>query len=437
MVELSYVQRNRIRQDRLLSQKGIVLAHNVMVAFDLVGHLQMSALERAVDDVVRRHSGLRLVVQWDMGEALGDILRDGTASIMLSDASEDEVDGLLNEEADTPFDSARDVKFRLRVIRKSDSAYTVAIIVDHLVCDGDSLYLLVSDLSMAYAARIAGKAPVWWSSVEDYASFAETEVSTLTGANLESRLTYWKGLLDPLMAVPETIMPGAIDPGKNASAALITRAVEGLTTRITAAAQTLRLTPFAIVTAGLALAVYSAQPISVVSLMVPVRYRPERWFGTVGWFANTTIQRHHMPSDRPLGQLARDILIQTFQSCEETIPLGLLVQRLQPERHRIRRWRPEIFLDLQDIRNLPCLTLDGSNAARRHWQGGGRLRDGVAICVELGPNTVSIDMRYERESWPQEKAEAFFCSLLNAIEIVTSDPSLAVGEAAIRLRQLS
>ena len=155
-------------------------AFNESVLLDLHGPLNEDTLGRAADAVVARHDALRTTILPD-GEGQ-QTLASVSVLVPLSDLSafdpaERDVREaeLLSAEAGEPFDLAAAPLVRFRLIRQNVDKHRLVITAHHLVCDGWSFGVLVSDLAAAYTAFSQGKA--WGAtpaaSFRDYAAMSK------------------------------------------------------------------------------------------------------------------------------------------------------------------------------------------------------------------------------------------------------------------------
>ncbi len=170
-------------------------AFNESVILDLGGPLNQDALVRALEAVVGRHDALRTAILPD-GEGQ-KILPSVSVAVPVSDLSvldpaerEAREAETLSAEAGEPFDLAEAPLIRFRLIRRSAEAYRLVITAHHIVCDGWSFGVLLSDLAEAYTAFSLGK-PWTPPPAASFRRYAET--SHAAAENNE----YWQQQLSP------------------------------------------------------------------------------------------------------------------------------------------------------------------------------------------------------------------------------------------------
>jgi len=109
------------------------------------------------------------------------------------------------------FDLAAAPLSRSRLYRFADGSGMLAVTFDHLVCDGTSAYIFLSELVVTYDAVVAGSEPALRPLALQYPDFALWQRSWLDEERLAIQLEYWKrklagmplGPAVPLDRIPE------------------------------------------------------------------------------------------------------------------------------------------------------------------------------------------------------------------------------------------
>ncbi|MFF0433764.1 condensation domain-containing protein [Streptomyces sp. NPDC004327] len=137
---------------------------SVPFAVDVEGPLDEDALGRALAELVRRHPALRVRIARDEdGEPVQSVL-DAASGVPALPAAEpagaDEAEELAAAFAAEPFDVDGGPLLRLRLLRLTDAATTahrLLVGVHHIVFDGASLTLFVTELTELYGAFAEGR----------------------------------------------------------------------------------------------------------------------------------------------------------------------------------------------------------------------------------------------------------------------------------------
>ncbi|MFD5259253.1 condensation domain-containing protein, partial [Streptomyces bobili] len=184
--------------------------YNIPMAMRLHGHVDISALQAALEDVAGRHESLRTVFhQADDGQPYQHILEgaDSAALLAVCEVDEGGLERALLAEAAVGFDFAAEVPWRARLFVLGPDEYVLMLVVHHIAADGWSMAPLARDLSTAYAARLNDGEPVWGALPVQYADYTLWQQDTLGSENdpdsvIAAQLGYWT---QTLAGLPEQL----------------------------------------------------------------------------------------------------------------------------------------------------------------------------------------------------------------------------------------
>jgi amino acid adenylation domain-containing protein len=191
---------------------------NVTAQHWFSGRVDGAVLRRALEHLAERHEALRTSFHVDSGEPYQSAEPAVPVELAVSDLSavppgerEAELQRRLAEQDAAPFDLARAPLLRARLYRLADARDLVAVTFDHLVCDGTSAYIFLSDLVAAYETLAAGREPRLRPLAVQYPDFALWQRDWVTEERLRDQLEYWKrklagmpvGPAVPLDRIPE------------------------------------------------------------------------------------------------------------------------------------------------------------------------------------------------------------------------------------------
>ena len=178
--------------------------YNIPIAVLLSGALDVVALERALGEIVRRHEVLRTTFTTVKGEPVQSIHENARLALPVTDVH-DEVERHAREEARRPFDLAKSLPVRARLLRLGDDEHALLVTLHHIAADGWSLRLFVREFAALYGAFHAGRpSPLEELNVQ-YADYAVWQRSWLTGEVLGDQLAYWREQLAgcaPVLQLP-------------------------------------------------------------------------------------------------------------------------------------------------------------------------------------------------------------------------------------------
>ncbi|POX64497.1 hypothetical protein C3492_05545 [Streptomyces sp. Ru62] len=206
MIPLSYAQRGLWFQHRF---EGPSATYNMPLVLRLAGELDRDALESALRDVVARHEALRTVFPEEAGEARQLVLDPDagwTGMRTLSLAPQD-VPRAVEAAARHAFDLSAEPPLRATLIEVTPRDRVLVLVLHHIACDGASLGPLARDLSEAYRARLAGRAPAWTPLPVQYSDYTLWQRELLGDPDdpdsaLSQQVAYWREALD---GIPEEL----------------------------------------------------------------------------------------------------------------------------------------------------------------------------------------------------------------------------------------
>ncbi|HEX8437261.1 amino acid adenylation domain-containing protein, partial [Archangium sp.] len=139
-------------------------AYTIPYALRLEGVLDVAALERGLEEVVRRHEVLQASFESQAGEpvlCLSGPLRLPLAPVDLSALEagprSEEVERLAAEESGRPFELSRGPLLRATLLRLGEREHVLLLTVHHIVFDGWSAGLLFQELAALYGAFSRGE----------------------------------------------------------------------------------------------------------------------------------------------------------------------------------------------------------------------------------------------------------------------------------------
>ena len=181
-------------------------AWNVPVRFRLEGALDPALLERAFNEVVRRHEVLRTTFssategppQQVIAPTL-DLHLNVVDLRSLAKADRDaEVDRLSFEEARRRFDLSSGPLFRVGLLRVADLEHVLLVTPHHAVGDYISIGLLADELGVLYASYVRGTPATLPELPIQYGDFAIWQRDQADSDLVLSELSYWQNQLQQL-----------------------------------------------------------------------------------------------------------------------------------------------------------------------------------------------------------------------------------------------
>ncbi len=174
---------------------------NISVAYRLHGSLDVEALQRSFDEMVRRHEALRTVFSAGIDGLPMQVFQPSVSVPMpvvdLTDLSEVErgerVQELASQEMRRPFDLVRGPLLRTVLLRLASDEHVLIRSVHRIVADGWSLGVMAYELAALYRGFRAGDASPLPPLPIQYGDFVLAERRRLDRDAVQGHLQYWIG----------------------------------------------------------------------------------------------------------------------------------------------------------------------------------------------------------------------------------------------------
>ncbi len=309
----------------------------------MLGLLNVVALEQSLNEIVRRHESLRTTFETVEGQPMQVIAPGLTLTLPVVNLchlpeteQQPQVQRLAIEEIQEPFDLEQAPLLRVKLLHLSDQEHLLLFIIHHIISDGWSLRVLIRELADLYQAFCAGKPSPLPELPIQYADFAVWQHQWLQGEVFKKQLSYWKQQLAGVPPILELPTDRPRPPVQSFRGATITfKLSPDLTSRLKSLSQKQGITPFMMLLAAFQTLLYrySGQDDICVGSPIANRNRNET-HGLIGCFVNTLVMRTNF-SDNPsfLELLKRVQQVAQDAYAHEDLPFKRLVEELQLERN--------------------------------------------------------------------------------------------------------
>jgi amino acid adenylation domain-containing protein len=198
---LSFAQQRLWYLDQL--QPGTT-AYNMSWALRLTGPLDKQVLAQSINRVIERHAVLRTTFAIQENEPVQIIsacLRIDLSTLPVPGTTPEEREAALSEiitsEAQIPFDLSKGPLIRAKLYQISDDSHIILLVIHHIVFDGWSFDVFMTELFQLYQAFLAGGHDPLPGITIQYSDYCFWQRHLFPQARLDHQLEYWKKRLAP------------------------------------------------------------------------------------------------------------------------------------------------------------------------------------------------------------------------------------------------
>ncbi|MDH7486311.1 MAG: amino acid adenylation domain-containing protein [Anaerolineae bacterium] len=348
-------------------------AYNMPGLVRIHGPLNVTALHRSLNEIIRRHEALRTTFAARDGELVQVIAPELTIPLPVEDLShlppderEAEVQRRAVAAARRPFDLAQGPLMRVSLLRLAEEEHACLFVMHHIISDGWSMGVFRHELGILYKAFCAGQPSPLPELPIHYPDFALWQRRWLAGETptngrdgrgetLQDQLAYWRRQLDnvPVLELPtDRPRPPVLSFRGTRRGFRLSRE---LTEQLKTLSRQERVTLFMTLLAAFQVLLYrySGQEDISVGTVVANRNRPEVE-PIIGLFINTLVLRTDLSGDptfRELLQRVRQVVVEAY--AHQDVPFEVLLDELPPRRDP--SYTP-LFQALFILQNFPADT---------------------------------------------------------------------------------
>ncbi|MGL5795947.1 MAG: amino acid adenylation domain-containing protein, partial [Waterburya sp.] len=174
-------------------------AYNIPLALELKGKVDVSVLQQAITEIVRRHQALRtnfVVVEDTPIQVINPAVTMTLPIIDLQALSEiereQEYQRLATEEADRGFNLTEDSLLRTTLVQLSSDTQVLLVTMHHIIADGWSLEVFTQELASLYSDFIQGKSSSLAELSLQYGDFAAWQRQWSQTDAFSTQVAYWE-----------------------------------------------------------------------------------------------------------------------------------------------------------------------------------------------------------------------------------------------------
>jgi acyl transferase domain-containing protein len=420
-------------------------AYNIPTAVLLRGRLHVGALQKTLDEILRRHEVLRTGIGVIDGEPVQVISPAGPMAmptIDLSDLPESprsaELRRLASGEAKMAFDLSRGPMLRATLVRLDEPEHAVLFTMHHIASDGWSMGILTREVAALYEAFSMGQDSPLPELPIQYADYAVWQREWLEGEVFDEQLSYWTGQLkgaSPLTELPADRPRPPVQSYKGAMhifslSAELSHSLKDLSRREEA---TLFMTLLAAL--KVLLYRYTGQEDIVITTSIANRTQLELE-GLIGFFVNTLALRTDLsggPSFRDVLSRVREVTMGAY--AHQDMPFQTVIEALDFERDASYSPFLQVMLVLQ---NTPheALKLPGLNLSLLRGDSG-TARIDLLLTITEGPEELTGALQFNTDLFNASTIDEMARSFQTLLEGVVENPDEPISSIPLMTEEES
>ena len=413
-------------------------AYSQWRGWELHGALDIDALRRSCELLVRRHATLRtyyvelddgpwqqIVDRFSVDFAFYDLTADPEAD------REQAACSVLHAESCKPIDFAHGQPLRIRVLKLDAQRYHLLRGMHHIATDGWSGTVFERELSVAYEAYARGLEPELPSLATRYADYAVWQQQWLHSDAFERQLEYWKAKLARLgtLELPTDRTRPAVQSFRGARVRF--DIPKALSEALKALGRRERTTLFMTMLAAFQVLLYRYSGQEDIAVGTPIAGRGRTELEElIGFFANTLVMRSDLsgnPSFRELLARVRETALGAYT--HQDLPFEKLVEELAPARDLSRNPLFQVVLALQNLPNEP-LALGALEVEQLPTQGFGSKFD-LMLTLRETAQGLYASWEYATDLFDETTIERMAANFQVLIEGIVADPACPIAQLPI------
>ncbi len=336
---LSFIQRQMWVLDKVIQTPGV---YNLFNAFELHGKLNISALEKAFNELCKRHSALRTsFIENDDGSVTQEIKKYTAFLLSTLDAREfasEQQEIIINKEmhamSNKKLKLDNDQLMQTVLIQCHDNKNVLLILLHHIITDRWSNGIIFKELNILYTS-FSNNYDITLPDVAQYYQYAENQQSFIQTDVYKKQLAYWQNKLEGISGILQ--FPADVSPelARTHEGAIYQFQVsEDKAKKVKQYADANNATLFMTLLSCYYIFLYLYTGEDDILVGSPVAHRQNADYeNTIGCFINTLVFRCLLNPDWNFKQLlahVKEIALQAYDN--QDVPFDALVETIDFER---------------------------------------------------------------------------------------------------------
>ena len=430
-IPLSYAQERLWFLDQLEPDSA---GYNIPGAIRISGELNVAILEKSFTYIIERHETLRTAFQAKDGKPLQIIKEPEYFHIPITDLTneadkESKAKEIAFKEANTPFKLATGPLLRAKLIKLEEKESVLVVNMHHIISDGWSMGVLISELGLIMNFLIKGETPALEPLPVQYADFGVWQRNWLEAGELERQLSYWKEELSdaPALLNLPTDFPRPAIQTYNGSTINFT-IPEKLTSKLNWISKKEDITLFMTLLASFNVLLHKLTGEEDFCVGSPIANRNrDEIEGLIGFFVNTLVLRSKIEDGQSFSGLLKVIKDTTLDAYDhQDTPFEKLVEVLTLDRNMsysplfqvmmVLQNTPNENIDLGDVKIAP-FEIDSETA-----------KFDLTLNLEESGNILNGDFEYNTDLFKPDTISRIIKYYLRILETISANREVKIED---------
>ena len=420
-------------------------AYNGSFRLNLEGSVEPSVLEKAFNELVKRHEVLRavcriiddkpmLLIRPELDLHIGVI----DLRVLALEQRETEMERLCSEEAKRGFDLKNGPLIRIGLLKIADKRHVLMLTIHHIVCDGWSVGILLEELAKVYTAIVEEEPSSLPELPIQFGDYAVWNQERLASPEFKKEIGYWQRKLTGYqrLEVP-TDFPRPT--GLSVNSAIVSQLLpRDLTDALKRFSNENRATMFITTLAACAVVLHGHTGVHDICVGSPVAGRTRTdTENIVGLFLNHLVFRVQLATDQTFAELVAivgDTVLEAFANQE--VPFEEVVKAM-PSGERPTPFYRVSFSCQREYAHAATFALEfsGIRMSSLPSKSQGALYDLNFFVVERAAGW-RLSLEYNTDLYTEATANEMLNSFRCVIDAVAADPHLRISDLLKKIGSL-
>jgi len=393
--------------------------YNESALFSIKGELNIQAFEQSFQEVIARQDGLRTNFVEILGEPIQMIHEDIDFTLEPQKIDTIQMEAIIEQELQRSFDLTQDRLFNALLFQLASDDYKLFINIHHIIADGWSVAVMVSELGAIYKALVSNSPNPLKPLEIQYGDFAQWQLERLNQERLDSKMEYWRNQLQGIETL-ELPTDYHRPPHQTFAGQTIAFSLDqSMKSALEAINKTYDVTMFMTLLSAFSVLLHKYSNQSDISIGSPIANRTTHQIEPlIGMFVNTLVLRSDIDDNLSFNTLLANTKQTTLDAYEhQDVPFEKIVDALGVERDTSRSPLFQVMFILQNNDTIK-LELEGLDVSFVELERGIAKFDITLSITEELSGAFSCALEYNSDLFKpstMERMIGHFQALLSAI----------------------